>query len=117
MRQITTDQLPGLLVAQNPPCISLYQPTHRQHPDNQQDLTRYRNLLGKMESSLREKYPTREVRAILEKFQALARDNEFWNHRTDGLAILSSPEMFQVFELQRPYGSCWWWPTVFTRNR
>lgn len=102
MRQITTDQLRGLLVAQDPPCISLYQPTHRQHPDNQQDPIRYRNLLGEMESSLREKYPTRGVRAILEKFQALANDDEFWNHRTDGLAILSSPEMFQVFELQRP---------------
>jgi hypothetical protein len=102
MRQITTEQLTGLLVAHEPPSISLYQPTHRRHPDNQQDPIRYRNLLGEMETSLREKYPTREVRAILENFQALARDNEFWNHRTDGLAILSSPEMFEIFELQRP---------------
>jgi len=26
-----------LLVTHEPPCISLYQPTHRQHPENQQD--------------------------------------------------------------------------------
>jgi hypothetical protein len=55
-----------------------------------------------METSLREKYPAREVRTILEKYTALARDNHFWKHRTDGLAILSSPEKFEIFELQRP---------------
>jgi len=102
MRQITTDHLTSLLNDRKPPCISLYQPTHRFHPDNQQDPIRYRNLLGEMENSLRQKYPTREVRTLLEKFQALAYDNPFWNHRTEGLAILSSPENFQVFALQRP---------------
>jgi len=101
MRQLTTDHLTGLLADHEPPCISLYQPTHRHHPDNQQDPIRYRNLLAEMENSLRQKYPTREVRTLLEKFQALARDDRFWNHRTDGLAILSSPDKFQVFELQR----------------
>jgi len=101
MRQITTDHLTGLLADHAPPCISLYQPTHRHHPDNQQDPIRYRNLLAEMENSLRQKYPTREVRTLLEKFQALARDDRFWNHRTDGLAILSSADTFQIFELQR----------------
>jgi len=101
MRQITTDHLTGLLADHAPPCISLYQPTHRNHPENQQDPIRYRNLLAEMENSLRQKYPTREVRTLLEKFQALARDDRFWNHRTDGLAILSSADTFQIFELQR----------------
>ena len=101
MRQITTDHLTGLLADYAPPCISLYQPTHRNHPENQQDPIRYRNLLAEMEKSLRQKYPTRDVRTLLEKYQALARDDRFWNHRTDGLAILSSPDKFQVFDLQR----------------
>jgi hypothetical protein len=59
-------------------------------------------LLKEMETSLREKYPTREVRSLLEKFQALANDERFWNYRTDGLAILSASETFDIFELQRP---------------
>jgi hypothetical protein len=101
MRQITADQLNGLLSNYEPPCISLYQPTHRHHPDNHHDPIRYRNLLQKMEHSLGEKYPTREARTLLDKFQPLARDDEFWTHRTHGLAILCSPGMFQVFELQR----------------
>lgn len=41
------------------------------------------------------------MRTILEKYQALARDDSFWEHWTDGLAILSSPGTFQIFELQR----------------
>jgi len=101
MRQLTTDRLNELLADHTPPCISLYQPTHRHHPDNLQDSIRYRNLLVEMESSLQRKYPKRDVQAILEQFQILAHDGDFWNHRTDGLAILGSPDTFQVFELQR----------------
>lgn len=102
MRQITKEQLADLLAAQEPPCVSLYQPTHRHHPENQQDPIRYRNLLAEMEKSLREKYATRQVREVVEKFQSLVHDGHFWNYRSDGLAVFGSPEKFEVFELQRP---------------
>jgi len=101
MRQITTDQIAELLTDHEPPCVSLYQPTHRHHPDNQQDPIRYRNLLREMEASLGQKYSAEEVGPILEKFRALAHDDRFWNHRTDGLAILATSGTFQVFDLQR----------------
>jgi hypothetical protein len=101
MRPITTAQLTQLLGEHTAPCISLYQPTHRNHPENQQDPIRFRNLLTAMESSLRQKYPTREVQPLLERFHALAHDSRFWNHRTEGLAILCSADLFQVFDLQR----------------
>lgn len=102
MRQFSTHQLLSLLDKHGPPCISLYQYTHRHHPDNLQDPIRYRNLLREMESSLLQKYDRKEVRPLLEKFQPLSHDGEFWNHRTDGLAMLAAPDMFEVFELQRP---------------
>ena len=102
MKQFTTHNLSGLLADHEAPCISLYLPTHRFHPDNQQDPIRYRNLLKEMESSLRLKYPKREVQPLLKKFQAFAHDDNFWNHRTEGLAILCSTDTFQFFELQRP---------------
>lgn len=101
MRQVTTDQLTRLFAVQTSPCISLYLPTHRFHPDNQQDPIRYRNLLRDVEASLLAKYPQREVQTRLEQFRALVNVTAFWNHRTDGLAILSSPETFEIFELQR----------------
>jgi len=102
MRQLSSDDLSALLADHEPPCVSLYLPTHRAHPENQQDPIRYRNLLREVESSLQKTYPTREVRPLLEPFQALAHDGGFWNHRTDGLAVLGAAGTFRVFDLQRP---------------
>jgi hypothetical protein len=102
MRQLTADHLTALRTSHEPPCISLYQPTHRAHPDNLQDPIRFRNLRRDIETSLKEKYAARDVEALMEKYKALERDEPFWNHRTDGLAILSSPGTFEIFELQRP---------------
>lgn len=85
-----------------PPCLSLYQPTHRQHPDNQQDLIRFGNLITDLENSLKQKYPNRAIKPLLDPFRKLAADREFWNHAQDGLAVLASANTFKVFRLQRP---------------
>jgi hypothetical protein len=39
---------------------------------------------------------------LLEPFEALANDHDFWNHTHDGLAVLGGPGLFHVFRLQRP---------------
>ena len=97
------DEYPAdLLLAHEPPCISLYQPTHRHHPENEQDPIRFRNLVKALEESLRRKYPTREVQPLLEQFRALAIDRDFWNHALDGLAVLGALGIFRVYRLQRP---------------
>lgn len=92
----------GILRAPEPPCLSLYQPTHRHHPGTQQDPIRFRNLVKALEESLQRKYSARDLRPLLEPFQALADDHEFWNHNLDGLAVLAGPGVFQVYRLQRP---------------
>lgn len=84
------------------PCLSLYQPTHRRHPENQQDPIRFKNLVKTLEQSLGQKYPTREVRSLLKPFNDLASDRDFWNHTQDGLAVLCSPDQFRIYKLQRP---------------
>lgn len=84
------------------PCLSLYQPTHRRHPENDQDRIRFRNLVKQMEESLRQKYPKRDIKPLIKPFEALADDRMFWNHTADGLAILSAPGTFRVYTLQRP---------------
>lgn len=102
MRQFSTDHLNHWLSDHEPPCISLYQPTHRNHPENQQDPIRFRNMLRTIESSLEQAYPGVDIAARLEPFAAIERNAEFWRHRTEGLAILSSPDSFEVLDLQRP---------------
>ena len=84
-----------------PPCLSLYQPTHRRHPENQQDPIRFRNLVRSLEESLRRRYPIREVRSLLEPFDVLANDQDFWSRTLDGLAVLGAPAVFRVYRLQR----------------
>ena len=99
---LTIESLAELASVHRPPCLSLYQPTHRRHPENQQDPIRFRNLVKELEASLRQKFPAVETRLLLEPFEALADDHDFWNHTLDGLAVLGGPSLFRVFRLQRP---------------
>lgn len=102
MRPLTIEVLRELLQDHEPPCISLYQPTHRSNPDALQDPIRYKNLVREAEQSLREKYSGREVRPLLEPLKALADDYHFWIHQRDGLAVFAAAGLFEVFRLQRP---------------
>ncbi|MBP9089637.1 hypothetical protein KBI23_01320 [bacterium] len=101
MHQLTVEHLNSLRGEYTSPCISLYVPAHRHVPDSTKDPICYRNSLKELEISLNKKYSEEEVHSAMKKFQQLAHDETFWNHRTDGLAIFSSPDTFQIFELQR----------------
>jgi hypothetical protein len=85
-----------------PPCLSLYQPTHRAHPQRQQDPIRFRNLVKSLEESLRSGYPAADAALLLEPFLALAGDERFWTRTLDGLAVLGAAGMFRLYRLQRP---------------
>lgn len=102
MFSLTHDYPAMLLAEREAPCLSLYQPTHRQHPDNAQDQLRFRNLVKQLAASLRKQYPARDIPSLLRPFDALAEDREFWNHTGDGLAVLGAPGFFRVYRLQRP---------------
>lgn len=61
MTLLTNELLTELLSARPAPCLSLYQPTHRRHPENRQDQIRFRNLVKELETSLRQGYPDVEA--------------------------------------------------------
>ena len=96
----TTERLKQLLAPQAGPCVSVYLPTHRRHPENQQDPIRFKNLVAGVEASLREKYRGRDVRPILEPFHKLCEDRNFWNRTLDGLAVLAAGDSFDVFPVR-----------------
>jgi hypothetical protein len=102
MNQPTSAELTALLQEHEPPCISLYQPTNRRGPNHQQDPVRFKNLLREAEATLRRQYPTREVRPLLEPFEALVDDGLFWAQRLDGLAVLGAAGTFRVYKLPVP---------------
>jgi hypothetical protein len=97
-----TDYLAELLAGREPPCLSLYQPTHRHHPDNQQDATRFRNLLKSIERSPLQERSVRDAAPLAEPFRELADDARLWNHMLDGLAVFGAAGFFRVRKLQRP---------------
>jgi len=99
---IDLPDLKSLLAVDTRPCVSLYQPTHRQHPENQQDPIRFRNLIKQAEASLQRAYSTQDIEPLLAPYRTLAGDADFWNHTTDGLAVFGAPGLFRVVRLQRP---------------
>lgn len=101
MDSLELDFAAGILETRQPPCLSLYQPTHRRHPDNQQDPIRFRNLVKALKESLSKTYPASETGPLLDPFMALADNRDFWNHTADGLAVLAARDFFRVYRLQR----------------
>ena len=99
---LTGDVLKEVSAIANGPCLSLYQPTHRRHPENQEDPIRFRNLVKELEASLHQKYPAAEAKQLLEPFHALAQDGEFWNHALEGLAVLGAPGYFRALRFSQP---------------
>jgi len=97
---LTPHAIRSLLRPHVPPCVSVYQPTHRHYPDNRQDPIRFKNLVRQVDAALRPRY--RDVDDLLAPFRALALDATFWNHTLDGLAVLGARGLFHVFLVQRP---------------
>ena len=85
-----------------PPCLSLYLPTHRRHPENQQDPVRFRHGVEALEASLRQQHGAAQTQALLAPFRTLADDADFWNHTLDGMAVMAGAGLFRVFVLPRP---------------
>ena len=83
-------------------CISLYMPTHRSHPENEQDPIRFQNLLVQLHSTLSSKYSKTEVNAYLSPFENLKDDKNIWNRNLDGLALFRSNEIFELVAIPVP---------------
>jgi hypothetical protein len=99
---LTPQILAELSSVDESPCLSLYQRTHRHHPDNLQDPIRFGNLLKKLEISLLQAYEAEVIGRLLSPFRELADDKNFWRSNFDGLAVLVGEAHCYVFRLQRP---------------
>lgn len=99
MQLLTPQILTELLHVKGEACMTLYMPTHRNHPDNLQDPIKFKNLLKQLEESLIKQYSHAECEARLEAFEELASDNDLWNYTLDGLAVFSSKDLFKVVHL------------------
>src|SRR5256885_16993441 len=97
MPTLGRDYLATVLGASEPPCVSIYMPTHRSYPDVQQDAIRYKNLVRQVEDRLAKTHPGRDTKAVTEKLHAPEAAHEVWNSARDGLAVLASPPPLAAF--------------------
>lgn len=102
MQIITEKLIQDLLAKEDAPCLSLYMPTHRHHPDNRQDPIRFKNLLKEMEQSLLQKYSSEETKTYLSSMEKLTEEEEIWNNSLDGLAVFSAPNFLEIVKLPIP---------------
>jgi len=80
-------------------CLSLYMPTHRNHPDNLQDPIKYKNLVKQLSDSLQHQHFQGDAAALLAPFEALADNKSFWDHTLNGLAIFGTHNFFKIVGL------------------
>ncbi len=99
--EIANDFPAEILREPTSPCISLYQPTHRHRPENRQDPIRFKNLVQRIENSLRQKYPDQKTEHLVKPFRELSKDKMFWEHTLDGLAMLCTRGKCVIYLLQR----------------
>jgi len=99
---ISKDQLNELSQNSKGPCLSLYLPTHRHFPENQQDPIRFRGLLKSSQADLEKLHDAQQVKSLMDPLEKLAGEHDFWTHCLDGLAVFSAPGFFKIITLQRP---------------
>jgi hypothetical protein len=101
MKLPTKELIQELLSADQAPCLSLYMPTHQNHPENLQNIILFKNLVRQMEESLMQKYSSGEVQKHLDPLKTLVDNNDIWYHTLDGLAVFSAEGIFEVIRLNK----------------
>lgn len=91
-----------LLKTHQTPCISLYMPTGRRHPENLQDALHFKNLITEAREKGVALTGKREMQPLLDRLTPMIDDHDFWMHSLDGVAVFVSPGMFLVIRLQEP---------------
>ena len=100
MYEIVKDFPNDLIFEKEGPFMSLYQPTHKSSPENQQDPIRFKNLVKQLEDTLKKEYPDR-VEELIKPFKQLEEDKEFWINVSEGIAVLANKNKCIVYKLSR----------------
>lgn len=104
IRVFSKSDLMQLVDRYEPPCVSLFMPTHSRGSARRQDDIRLKNLVREAEHELkrRDVSPGVVVRQLLHNVEQIPQDLQFWRHRSQGMAVYCSPELFRRFILPLP---------------
>jgi hypothetical protein len=100
MHQFSKNDLKQLMSPEDGMHVSIYMPTYRAGAETRQNPIRFKNLLRQAEELLLAKPLSSEaVQALLEPLQPFIDDDEFWQHQSDGLAVLRRADTLRLFHL------------------
>jgi len=99
---VTIEAVRSLLEPPEPPCLSVYLPTHRSVPDSITDRPAFGHLVEALELKLAAVRSRGVIERLLNPLRRLADDVAFWRHTQEGLAVLAAAGRARVFRLQRP---------------
>src|SRR5690606_36027452 len=91
MQTLDQELLQKLTKVGNTACISIYMPTHNVLPEKANYSLNFKNQLKKGLQYAKDK-KLHKHENLLKKLQPLIDDNNFWERRHEGLAILVSAE-------------------------
>ncbi len=97
MDNFTKENLKELSDNREWPSVSIYMPMERA-AGSQQNPIRFKTMVKKAENMLLD-YGYKKGNNILESAEKLYNNLSFWIHRSDGLAMFLSKDIFQVFRL------------------
>ena len=81
-------------------CVSIFMPAHRAGEQTRQDPIRLKNLIREAQRRLTGAgLTTKETKELLKPVKGLLRDDFFWRHQNDGLAVFSSAGLFRCYRL------------------
>lgn len=101
MNKVTRSSIETLARPQSGNVISVYLPTHRHPtpPHMQEDQTRYKNLIREAKEKWQADPVNSDMSSIFEQMEGKLEDLSFWQHTTEGLAILASPDGYEIYTL------------------
>lgn len=100
MNVISADDLKNLLGHGNGLCVSIFMPTHRIYPGQQEDHARFRNLLKQAEQMLASKgIRSLQIESLLKPSCDLLEETQFWRHQDLGLAHFIAKDLTQPYRL------------------
>lgn len=102
MKHDSTGIPAALLDRKQSPCITIYMPTNRRHPENLQDALHFKNLVNEARDKGISVAGKRELQPLLDRLITMIEDHDFWMHSLEGLAVFVSPNHFSVLHLQEP---------------
>lgn len=103
MNVLSQDDVQELLDWKTPPCLSIFLPTERSGPQQQQNPIRLKNVIHRAQQKLQERGVARaEADRLVAPLQPLQADVQAWTHLSEGLACFSAPGFFRCFHLPMP---------------